>query len=124
MLFGPKASWSLRYQRNSVVHPLVGSGLWSSGLLLTKSTRGLLSQRDVTVKLGGATLPNPFARRNWAPRKRDSPSPLLPSSAPLNKLVGSNQPFWSEAMNISVISETIKYRRKTVWPPGPKPAGL
>ena len=72
----------------------------------------LFSQCGDTAYPGSMT-PSPSRTRNCWPRNRDRPSPQLCSSAPF----GANQPWFCASMNISVTSETMRYRHRVASPP-------
>ena len=84
------------------LQPVIASGPSSVGLILfTKSARTLASQILLLSKPTGG-LPSPLRARNWAPRKRDRPSPWLPS------VPRPNQPRLWDLMNCSTISNTSR----------------
>src|SRR6266849_4538478 len=106
----PNPSWLNRYQINSREQPVMASGPSSLVLiLLTESARELLSHVLLFVKPAGG-FPNPLTASNWAARKRDRPSPSLPS-------VFDPYQFrpWAR-MNCSTISATRRYRTKLATP--------
>ena len=84
----------------------------------------LFSQLGETAYSGSMT-PSPSSTRNCWARKRDRASPQLCSLEPS----GANQPWFCASMNISVTSETMRYRTRVASPPpglsvsgGPQPA--
>jgi len=87
---------------NRSEQPVMASGPSSVLLmLLTKSWR-LLFSHELLFRKPEGTAPRLFADRNWAARKRDSPSPWLPS------VFWPYQPRPCARMNCSVISATSR----------------